>query len=107
MRGKSADAFAVERIKNKDGDGKIEKREHRRGMDQQPGRARGRWRRGAHEKLHFFSSRSEQKSRLTTSTSMPNEIAAPSGQLLAAPKRLTTILEIMMPLGPPSSRGAR
>ena len=36
---------------------------------------------GIHEKLHFFSRRSEAKSRLTTITSMPSEIAAPRGQL--------------------------
>src|SRR5580692_1867373 len=35
----------------------------------------------AHEKLHFFSRRSEKNSKLTTITSMPSEIAAPSGQL--------------------------
>src|SRR5579872_837878 len=61
----------------------------------------------SHEKLHFFSRRSEKKSRLTTMTSMPSEIAAPSGQLYAAPNKLTTMLELMTPLGPPSSSGAR
>ena len=38
---------------------------------------------------------------------MPREMAAPSGQLYAAPNRLTTMFEIMMPLGPPSNSGAR
>ena len=38
---------------------------------------------------------------------MQNEIAAPSGQLYAVPNKLTTIFEIMIPLGPPSSCGAR
>src|SRR3954470_7765866 len=38
---------------------------------------------------------------------MHKEMAAPSGQSYAAPKRLTTIFEIMIPLGPPTRMGAR
>ena len=80
MRRKSADALAVEGIKNQDGDRQIEKCENRGSM-QRAAIASVEVDAGAHEKLHFFSSRSEKKSRLTTMTSMPSEIAAPSGQL--------------------------
>src|SRR5271169_4545640 len=76
-------------------------------MRQKPSRTRDGSGRAGHEKLHFFSRRSEKNSRLTTRTSMHSEIAAPRGQLYAAPNRLTTMFEIMMPLGPPSNSGAK
>src|SRR5580700_2808022 len=68
MRRKSAYALAVERIQNKDGDRQIEKREYGCGMEKQPARARVESS-VVHEKLHFFSSRSEKNSKLTTSSS--------------------------------------
>src|ERR1035441_2310825 len=78
-------------------------------MKPQPARSseKGTRRSCAHEKLHFFSRRSEKKSKVNTNASMQREIAAPSGQLYAAPNRLTTMFEIMIPLGPPSKSGAR
>src|SRR5437773_12069681 len=80
-RRKAPHSFSVERVKNKDSNRQIKKCEDCNRVQRQPARARGRTRRGTHEKLHFFSSRSERNSKLTTSTSMHNEIAAPSGQL--------------------------
>jgi len=38
---------------------------------------------------------------------MPTEIAAPSGQSNAAPKRLCTTLAIIVPEAPPTRSGAR
>src|SRR5690242_5498998 len=38
---------------------------------------------------------------------MQSEIAAPRGQSYAAPNRLTTTFEIMIPFGPPIRSGAR
>src|SRR5579862_7155775 len=107
VRWKSSHAFAIERIKNEHRNRQVKKHEHRGSMEEQPTRRARFGGRCAHEKLHFFSSRSEKNNRLTTSSSMQNEIAAPSGQLYAAPNKLTTMFEIMMPLGPPSNSGAR
>src|SRR5271170_8195344 len=106
VRRKSANALAVEGIKDKNGYRQIQEREYNRGMEEQPACTRGQFC-VAHEKLHFFSKRSEKTNKVTTSSSMQKEIAAPSGQLYAAPNKLTTIFEIMMPLGPPTSSGAR
>src|ERR1019366_8941531 len=100
VRRKSAHAFAVEGIDAEHGDGEIQEREDQYGVEAEP--------RGAfHRKLQRFSGRSVVISSSTTKISMQSEIAAPSGQSYAAPNRLTTTLEIMMPPGPPSSSGAR
>src|ERR1019366_4193598 len=99
-RGESANALAVERVDNEHSNWQIEKCEHGERERGEPANAREayppirpRARRprdsrqdagatsGAHEKLHFFSRRSERKSRPTTISSMQKEIAAPSGQL--------------------------
>src|SRR5271155_3145137 len=106
VRRKSANALAVEGIKDKNGYRQIQEREYNRGMEEQPACTRGPVC-VAHEKLHFFSKRTEKTNKVTTSSSMQKEIAAPSGQLSAAPNKLTTIFEIMMPLGPPNRSGAR
>src|SRR3981081_1818303 len=106
MRWEPTHALPIKRIKNKDSDRQIKKSKHSDSVRQQPARTfHGCF--AAHEKLHFFSRRSERKIKLTTSNSMQKEIAAPKGQLYAAPNRLTTMFEIMIPLGPPNSSGAR
>src|ERR1019366_4856641 len=96
MRWKSAYALSIERIENENRNRQIKERKHCRRMRQQPPRARGIARVTAHEKLHFFSSRSERKSRPTTITSMPSEIAAPRGHWQEEPNKRTTKFEIML-----------
>src|SRR4029077_19235040 len=108
VRWESTHALSIKRIKNKDGYRKIKKREHSDGVRQQPARSFGGFPPlAAHAKLHFLSRHSERKIKPTTSSSMQKEIAAPKGQLYAAPNRLTTMFEIIIPLGPPNSSGAR
>src|SRR5580700_10426188 len=100
VRRKSADAFAVEGVNTEHRDGEIQEREDQHGVEAEPGGA-------FHRKLQRFSRRSVVVSSNTTKINMHNEMAAPSGQSYAAPNRLTTTFEIIMPLGPPSSSGAR
>src|ERR1700733_9971685 len=117
-RRKTAHAFAIERINHQHQDWQVQKRVDQSRIHSQPSRAGicgsspptgGVCAAGicAHENVNFLSPRSTTNNRHTTNTSMHSEIAAPSGQSYAAPNRLTTILEIMIPLGPPTSSGAR
>ena len=62
-RRESADALAVEGINNEDSDRQVEKGEDSKRMDREPTRAFTAGCSRRHEKLHFFSSRSEKKSR--------------------------------------------
>src|SRR5271156_1934431 len=101
MRREATHAFAVEGIDDQGRDGEIEESEYQHRV--QPQIVRGAF----HRKLHFFSRRSVAISSSTTNASIESEMAAPKGQSYAAPNRLTTTFQIMTPLGPPSSSGAR
>src|SRR5882724_2855220 len=102
----TADAVTVERVKNKNDDRQIDKDEDERGINGEQRGPAG-WSLAAHFKDHRFSSRSLRKSKEMVITRMQTEIAAPSGQSYAAPKRLCTTLAIIVPEAPPTRSGAR
>src|SRR5215472_13832822 len=105
-RRKAADAIAIERINDEHDDGQINESENERCINGEE-----RWaasgKRCLHLKAHCFSRNSLRKSKEMVMTRIPTEIAAPSGQSNAAPNRLCTTLAIIVPEGPPTSRGAR
>src|SRR6267378_1462051 len=100
----TADAVTVERVKNKNDDRQIDKHEDERGINGEQRSPAG-WSVAAHLKDHRFSSRSLRKSKEIVMIRMQTEIAAPSGQSYAAPKRLCTTLAIIVPEAPASRPG--
>src|SRR5260370_34722947 len=100
------DAVTVERVKNENDDRQIDKDEGERGINGEQRSGAG-CRVAAHLKDHRFSSRSLRKSKEMVMIRMQTEIAAPSGQSYAAPKRLCTTLAIIVPEAPPTRSGAR
>src|SRR6266852_4201625 len=103
---KTADAVAIEGVKDKDADGQIDESKNKRGVNREQGGAPD-WRGAPHRKDQRFSRRSVRKSSVRVMSRMQTEMAAPSGQSKAAPKRLWTTLAIIVPDGPPTRSGAR
>src|SRR6267142_391779 len=101
-RRKTADTVAIEGVKDKDDDGQIDESKNKRGVNREQGGAPD-WRGAPHRKDQRFSRRSVRKSRVSVRRRMQTEMAAPSGQSKAAPKRLWTTLAIIVPEAPPRS----
>src|SRR6266446_5764563 len=102
----TADAVTIEGVKNENGDRQIDEDQDEGGINREERSAAG-CSLAAHLKDHRFSSRSLRKSKEMVIIRMQTEIAAPSGQSYAAPKRLCTTLAIIVPEAPPTRSGAR
>src|SRR6267143_2672855 len=102
----TADAVAIEGVKNENEDRQIDEDENKGGIKGQQRSAAG-CSVAAHLKDHRFSSRSLRNSEAMVMVRMQTEIAAPRGQSNAAPKRLCTTLAIIVPEAPPTRSGAR
>src|SRR5258708_3717052 len=105
-RGKAPNAVTIEGINDEDDDRRINKAEDQDSVGPQPRRSAMRIY-DVHRKDQRFSRRSVNNSKDIVIRRMQTEIAAPSGQSYAAPKRLCTMLAVIVAEGPPTSSGAR
>src|ERR1700682_4435458 len=94
-RGESPDAVAIEGIDDQHEDRQINEAEDQDSVGHEQGRSLM-WVGESHLKDQRFSRRSVVNSNDTVMSRMQTEMAAPSGQSYAAPKRLCTMLAIIV-----------